>query len=229
MVFEDEDDDLREIVQLAKGMLRSRYYKWALWCGVEDGFKGWVLDQISMGIALAYSQIGKWDSSKYPSFAKWACYKIEDQAKEDLRKRTRRKLKQPKIDEVIEELMAREPRDGFETCISQDSLKGVLKRLNPVMQTIVALYYCGGLTDLEISRFLKMNLSTIQSNRQRALARAREHYVLLHSSQALDSSSSTSPRTHRRKPRDSTESPGEEPPPEVPHRVTSEKTTEKKR
>lgn len=36
MIFED-DEDLREIFQLAGGMLRKDYYKWAIWCGLRDG------------------------------------------------------------------------------------------------------------------------------------------------------------------------------------------------
>lgn len=212
MIF-DDDDDLREIVCLAKGILRLDYYNWARWCELEDSYDGWVEDQISMGIAVAYNQIDTWDRAKYPRFAKWVCYKIEYQAREDLRKRTRRKLKQPKVDEaLVKDLMAREPIDGFETCVRQDSLKGVLKHLNPVMQAVIALYYCGGLTDLEISRFLKMNLSTVQSHRQRALAKAREYYVLLHAPPKSTPSPPVPPRTRGRKPRDGIESPSEEPP-----------------
>ena len=212
MIFEANDHDLREIAQLAKGILRTRYRNWALWCGLEDGYNGWAQDQVTMGIAVAYHQIEKWDQVRHPSFAKWVWYKIEDLARDDLRKRTRRKLKQSQVDEsIIEDLMAREPLDGFETCIHQDSLKGVLKHLNPVMQAVIALYYCGGLTDPEISKVLKMNLATVQSNRLRALERAREYYVILHSPKTSHSSP-VPPRTRKRKPRDSTESPGEDPP-----------------
>lgn len=46
--------------------------------------------------------------------------------------------------------MAREPLDGFETCLRQDSLKGVLKCLNPVMQAVIAFYYCAGLVEAEL-------------------------------------------------------------------------------
>jgi RNA polymerase sigma factor (sigma-70 family) len=182
----------------------------------DGGWPGWSDDHIHMGIAVGYKRSDRWDPEKYPSFVQWVCWGITNLAREDLRKRTRRKKLDPAaLDEAIEKLMVREPIDGFETCILQDSLKGVVQRLNPVMQATVALYYCAGLTDKEISQVLKMSLATVQSNRQRALERAREYYRLLHP-KTLDSPAAAPASARQRKARDSTESPGDgdKPPPQ---------------
>lgn len=204
MDFELTDDDIRKIRNVAMAELRKEYYLWACWA-LDGKFKGWAIDTINMGLAIAKNQIHKWDESK--TFIKWACLKICEEATRDLRKRTRRKNKQGEVD-AAEEFMTRKPIDGLEDCIRRDTLKGFLKKLSPQMQTITALYYACGMTDPEIARFLRMKLPTVQSLRHRAKEHARQYYRELHPPNRLkDQLPPAAPRQARgqRKPRDSTD------------------------
>lgn len=181
MDFELKDDEIRKIRHVALSKLRKDYYRWACWV-LDDRFQGWAKDMVDMGIAVAMSQLHKWDRSK--SFTRWACLKVCEEATADLRKRTRRKNKQVEVD-AAEELMTGTPIDGLEECIRRDSLKGFLQRLSPQMQAVTALYYACGMTDLEIARFLRMKLPTVQSLRHRAKEHAREYYREIHACSSL--------------------------------------------
>ncbi len=204
MNFELRDEDIRKIRNVAMAELRKEFYRWACWALDDGKFKGWAIDMINMGIAVAKSQIHKWDQRH--TFTRWACLKICEEATADLRKRTRRKNKQSEVDAA--EFMTRSPIDGLEECIQRDTLKGLLKKLSPQMQIVTALYYACGMTDPEIARFLKMKLPTVQSLRSRAKEQARQYYISLHAPKPLkDQTSPAAPRTTRgqRKPRDSTD------------------------
>jgi RNA polymerase sigma factor (sigma-70 family) len=206
MIFDNGDDeiDVRDILRVASGCVRRDFSRWAAYVGItNEHFTGWVRDIVHMGVAVAYAQIDKWDSTRAKKFSKWACLKVEEQAREDLKKRTRRLHKKSKVDLALqEELMKRSEIDGFEDCLRRNSLQGVLQRLSPSQQEVVALYYIAGLTDTEIAQFKKIKLGTVHSLRQRALAEARKYYVFLHSTHKTDSEIPTPPARRNRKPRD---------------------------
>lgn len=204
MDFELRDDEIRKIRQVALSKLRKEYHRWACWA-LGGKFQGWAKDMADMGLAVALSQIDKWDRSK--SFTQWVCLKVCEEATADLRKRTRRKNKQSEVD-AAEELMTGTSLDGLDDCIRRDSLKGFLKKLSPQMQTVTALYYACGMNDPEIARFLKMKLPTVQSLRHRAKEHARQHYRELYLQKPLQGQAVPAvPREARgqRRPRDSTD------------------------
>lgn len=163
-----------------------------------------------MGVAIAYDEVDKWDPTR-ASLNKWLYLKVENQAREDLRKRKRRLEleKQAAVSLALEELTVQYQTDNFEACLRDDSLKGVLSRLSPDQQDVVALYYLTGLTDSEISRIKKMKLGTIQSLRQRALAEARKYYVFLHAPKQEGVDIPAPPARRNRKARDNPDDEGE--------------------
>ena len=59
MDFELKDEDIRKIRNVAMAELRKEYYRWACWALDDGKFKGWAIDTINMGLAIAQSQLHK--------------------------------------------------------------------------------------------------------------------------------------------------------------------------
>lgn len=136
-------------------------------------FNDWVESLAGEAVAIAQSQIERWDEEK-ASFSYFAVLK----AKELLRKeRTSIRRNYEAQQALVLNCRETAPRDEFGQYLLRDELKGVLQKLTFNQRAAVALRYLCGCSATEIARILNCTEDAVHSILYRARSQSREYYL----------------------------------------------------
>lgn len=171
------DDDIGNIHETLKRVIRAKYYPWCRRLGwTKSDIFEWAEEVAGEGISLGLKDLERWDPRR-GTVSCWFYLKTNTRARDELMKLE--SVKRGGASMVAE----REPEaedavvDPWKRILDHDELESVLSQLTAMQREVLVFHYYVGMEVRELSGFFGLPLKTVYTH----LKRGREKALLLFS------------------------------------------------